>query len=88
MFKWKSVLEFIVDNGFFPKLILLKNHGIITASTSVREAIVSTLMCEKSAEIFIGAKMLSKIQFLTQDEIDAVNTHPSEKYRRSLIQWK
>ena len=82
----KSVLEFIVDNGFFPKLILLKNHGIITASTSVQEAIVSTLMCEKSAEIFIGAKMLSNIQFLTQEEIDAVNTHPSEKYRRSLIQ--
>ena len=82
----KSVLEFIVDNGFFPKLILLKNHGIITASTSVQEAIVSTLMCEKSAEIFIGAKMLSNIQFLTHDEIDAVNTHPSEKYRRSLIQ--
>ena len=82
----KSVLEFIVDNGFFPKLILLKNHGIITASTSVQEAIVSTLMCEKSAEIFIGAKMLSNIQFLTQDEVDAVNTHPIEKYRRSLIQ--
>ena len=51
----KSVLEFIVDNGFFPKLILLKNHGIITASTSVQEAIVSTFMCEKSANIFIGA---------------------------------
>ena len=82
----KSVLEFIVDNGFFPKLILLKNHGIITASTSVQEAIVSTLMCEKSAEIFIGAKMLGNIQFLTQEEIDPVNTHPSEKYRRSLIQ--
>ena len=82
----KSVLEFIVDNGFFPKLILLKNHGIITASTSVQEAIVSTLMCEKSAEIFIGAKMLGNIQFLTQEEIYAVNTHPSEKYRRSLIQ--
>ena len=84
----KSVLEFIVDNGFFPKLILLKNHGIITASTSVQEAIVSTLMCEKSAEIFIGAKMLSNIQVLTQDEIDAVNTDPSEKYSRSLIQCK
>ena len=82
----KSVLEFIVDNGFFPKLILLKNHGIITASTSVQEAIVSTLMCEKSAEIFIGAKMLGKIQFLNQDEINSVNNHPSEKYRRSLIQ--
>ena len=82
----KSVLEFIVDNGFFPKLILLKNHGIITASTSVQEAIVSTLMCEKSAEIFIGAKMLNNIQFLTQDEIVDVNSDPSDMYRRRLIQ--
>ena len=80
----KSVLEFIVDNGFFPKLILLKNHGIITASTSVQEAIVSTLMCEKSAEIFIGAKMLNNIQFLTPEEVAAVDTNPSEKYRRQL----
>ena len=82
----KSVLEFIVDNGFFPKLILLKNHGIITASASVQEAIVSTLMCEKSAEIFIGATMLNDIQFLTQEQICAVDSDPSEKYRRSLIQ--
>ena len=81
----KSVNEFVSSYGFFPKLILLKNHGIITASSSVQEAIVSTLMCEKSAEIFIGAKMLNNIQFLTQGEVDAVDTHPSEKYRRSLI---
>jgi len=81
----KSVDDFVSSYRFFPKLILLKNHGIITASSSVQEAIVSTLMCEKSAEIFIGAKMLNDIQFLTQDEVDAVDTHPSEKYRRSLI---
>jgi hypothetical protein len=42
-------------------------------------------MCEKSAEIFIGAKMLNDVQFLTQSEVDAVDTHPSEKYRRNLI---
>ena len=82
----ESVGNFIITNKYFPKLILLKNHGIITASSSINDCIISTLMCEKSAEIFIGAKMLGKIQFLTQDEIDAVNTHPSEKYRRSLIQ--
>ena len=81
----KGVEEFIVRNGCFPKLILLKNHGIITASASVQEAIVSTLMCEKSAEIFIGAKMLNNVQFLTQGEVDDVDTHPSENYRRSLI---
>ena len=71
-------------NGYFPKLILLKNHGIITASTSIQEATVSTLMCEKSAEIYIGAKILNNIQFLTDEEVAAVDTNPSEKYRREL----
>ena len=80
----KSVEEFIGRNGYFPKLILLKNHGIITASASVQEAVVSTLMCEKSAEIYIGAKMLNIIQFLTPEEVAAVDTNPSEKYRREL----
>ena len=79
-----SVEEFIVKNGSFPKLILLKNHGIITASASIQEATVSTLMCEKSAEIYIGAKMLNIIQFLTPEEVAAVDTNPSEKYRREL----
>jgi len=79
-----SVEEFIGKNGYFPKLILLSNHGIITASASIKEAIVSTLMCEKSAEIFIGAKMLNNIQFLTPEEVAAVDTNPNEKYRREL----
>ena len=79
-----SVEEFIGRNGFFPKLILLKNHGIITTGASVRECTVSTLMCEKSAEIFIGAKLLNNIQFLTPQEVAAVDINPSEKYRREL----
>ena len=80
----KSVEEFIRRNGFFPKLILLNNHGIITASASIQEAVVSTLMCEKSAEIYIGAKILKNVQFLTPEEVAAVDTNPSEKYRREL----
>ena len=79
-----SVEDFMGRNGFFPKLILLKNHGIITTGASVRECTVSTLMCEKSAEIFIGAKLLNNIQFLTPQEVAAVDTNPSEKYRREL----
>ena len=65
-------------------MILLKNHGIITTGASVKECTVSTLMCEKSAEIFIGAKLLNNIQFLTDEEVAAVDTNPSEKYRREL----
>jgi len=82
----KSVLAFIEEDGYFPKLILLQNHGIIVASTSHKECIASTMMCEKSAEIFIGAKVLGQTRFLSEDEVNDIDKCPSEKHRRKLYQ--
>ena len=61
----ECVEKFINQEKYFPKLILLQNHGIITAAPSVKDCLYSTLMCEKSAKIFIGAKLLGGINFLT-----------------------
>lgn len=82
----KSVSEFVDEEGYFPKLILLQNHGIITASASKKDCTASTLMCEKSAEIFIGAKLLGGVKFLTKQEIADVDTCPNENYRRNMYQ--
>jgi len=82
----KSVLAFIEEEGYFPKLILLQNHGIIVASTSHKECIASTLMCEKSAEIFIGAKTLGQTRFLSEDEVKEIDKCPSEERRRKMYQ--
>ena len=40
----KSITEFIEKEEYFPKLILLQNHGIIVASTSHKECIASTCL--------------------------------------------
>ena len=80
----KSVTEFIEKEEYFPKLILLQNHGIIVASTSHKECIASTMMCEKSAEIFIGAKVLGQTRFLSEDEVNEVDKCPSEERRRMM----
>ena len=82
----KSVSEFVDEEGYFPKLILLQNHGIITASASKKDCAASTLMCEKSAEIFIGAKLLGGVKFLTKQEVADVDTCPNENYRRDMYQ--
>jgi len=82
----KSVLAFVEEEGYFPKLILLQNHGIIVASTSHKECIASTLMCEKSAEIFIGAKTLGQTRFLSEDEVKEIDKCPSEERRRKMYQ--
>ena len=80
----KSVYEHINFEGYFPKLILLQNHGIIVASTSIKDCIASTMMCEKSAQIYMGAKSLS-IKPLTKNNIDAIDKCPKEQYRRSIL---
>jgi L-fuculose-phosphate aldolase len=82
----KYVFKFIDHEGFFPKLILLQNHGIITASTSKKDCSAATLICEKSADIFVGAKLLGGVKFLTKQEVADVDTCPNENYRRNMYQ--
>jgi hypothetical protein len=41
-------------------------------------------MCEKSADIFIGAKLLGGVNFLTSHEVADVDTCPNENYRREI----
>jgi len=81
----KGVLEFIEKEGFFPKLILLKNHGIITCGKTIDECIISTEICEKSAEIFIDCLNLGSINFLSDLEINDLENDKNEKYRQGLI---
>ena len=74
----------MTTDRYFPKLILLQNHGIITAATSSKECIASTLMCEKSAEIYSGARAMGSINYLTKEQIAEVDKSPDEKYRREI----
>jgi ribulose-5-phosphate 4-epimerase/fuculose-1-phosphate aldolase len=78
------VTKFVNEEGYFPKLILLKNHGIITASPYQKDCASASLMCEKSAEIFVGAKLLGGVQFLPQEEVEHIENCPGENYRRNM----
>ena len=80
----ESIIEFMSIEKYFPKLILLQNHGIIAAATSANECVASTLMCEKSAEVYIGAREMGSIKYLSKDQIAEVDTSLDEKYRREI----
>jgi len=79
-----SVSHFINHEGYFPKLILMQNHGIIVAASSAKDCIASTHMCEKSAEIYIGAKSFT-LKTLNKEHIMEIDSDPREKYRRELL---
>lgn len=81
----KHLNIFCKKEGYFPKLILLKNHGIICAGKTIKECLVSTEICEKSAKIFIGANSVGNINFLTPLNIDDIENCPAEKHRNKLL---
>ncbi len=68
-----------------PRLILLKNHGIICCSYSKREAIAMTEVCEKSAEIMLGAKQFGNPIYLTEKQITEIQNHKGEVYRNDNL---
>lgn len=79
----KEYTEFLSENSNPPKVILLKNHGLITYGKTVDECIIKTEICEKSAEIFLGClphipNYLTKLQTLELLE------DKKEEYRYNL----
>lgn len=77
-----KVDSFITNNGVFPKLILLQNHGIIACGSTIDECVIISDICEKSAEIYLN---VGKINFLTNEDVKSLLEDDKEKYRKSLL---
>jgi len=75
---------FFEENNFFPKLMLLENHGIIALGKTVQECVAITETCEKAAEVFLGAVATGKIRYLSEASIQELLEDENEKYRISL----
>jgi len=78
----KSLSVFCDQQGYFPSLILLENHGIICAGKDAKSCLMATEICEKSAEIFFQSKMFGNLNKLTDIQIDEILNCPMEKHRR------
>jgi len=75
------VNSFIKTQGYFPKLILLKNHGVIACGSSIRECTTITDICEKAAEVYIKSLSMGNIQFLSDQQVGSLVKDEKEKYR-------
>ena len=80
-----SVDQYTRIEGVFPKLILLKNHGIICAASTINECVIATEICEKSAEIYIGAKSLGNVNRIIINNVERLTNDKNETYRQELI---
>ena len=78
----KEFDKFVEIHNTDPKIILLKNHGIITWGKTIEECLVKTEICEKSAMIF--KEDHKNICFLGKDEVKKILNDEKEKYRQIL----
>lgn len=65
-----------------PKVILLKNHGLIALGQTPSEVLNITAMCVKAAHIFTGACMVGEPVFMSAENIAHIYHRPDEIYRR------
>ena len=79
------VSNFIETEEYFPKVILLENHGIICAGSSYKQCIIASEICEKAANIYLGSKLLGKINRLDSKCIQTIKNDQKEIYRQSII---
>lgn len=81
----ESVNKFLFFYGELPKVILLKNHGLISIGNTIDECSIISEMCEKSAEIFLGSKLLGSCIYLKEADIEMIVNDDKEKNRDNII---
>ena len=77
--------QFTGEHGFTPKLILVRNHGIIAVGSTPESVLATTAMAVKAAEIFNGAHVLGEVAFMAPEEVDRIHNRLDEKYRREQL---
>jgi rhamnose utilization protein RhaD (predicted bifunctional aldolase and dehydrogenase) len=68
-----------------PRVILLKNHGVITLGASVQAVRAAMLMTVKAAEIYVGAQRLGGLRPLPETEVVRIENRLDEEYRRKML---
>lgn len=68
-----------------PRLVLLRNHGLIALGATPSAVLAATLMAAKAAEIFLGAVALGGPDFLAPDEVERISGRRDEHYRQQAL---
>lgn len=81
----RETAKFIDNLGIAPRVILLKNHGVITLGASPAAVKAAMFMADKAARIFLGAAALGGPEFLTAAQVDRIANRIDEHYRQRAL---
>jgi rhamnose utilization protein RhaD (predicted bifunctional aldolase and dehydrogenase) len=83
-----EINAYVSDWGFPPKTILMQNHGLIALGKTAAEVEQITAMSVKAARVILGAYAMGGPHFLTQENVDRIDTRLDEKYRKEKWETK
>lgn len=72
-------------SGILPKIILIRNHGVIALGRTVRDASAGMLMAEKSARVFIDAAALGGPVYMAPTHVARIDGRIDEHYRQQML---
>jgi rhamnose utilization protein RhaD (predicted bifunctional aldolase and dehydrogenase) len=72
-------------HGGLPRLILLRNHGLIALGATAGSVLAATKMAEKAARIFAGAAALGGAVSLAPENVARIDSRPDEHYRQRML---
>lgn len=72
-------------HGVPPKVLYLRNHGILALGESAREVMQITEMTVKVARILSGALAVGTPRYLTDAEADRIDGREDEHHRRRVL---
>lgn len=81
----EKVREYMQQFEEAPKVILLKNHGVIALGQTPTEILNITAMCVKAATILQGALAIGGAVFMDEADVMHIYKRPDEIYRRKMF---
>ncbi len=80
-----QVKIFVEKESRHPRIILLRNHGLIACGATTGAVLAATLMAEKAARIFIGSIPMGGPTALTPQNVARIDSRPDEHYRQRML---
>lgn len=80
-----GVESYVAKHGGVPRVILLKNHGVVSLGASAPSVWAGTAMAVKAARIFVGAAAMGGPDFLDASVVERIGSRTDEHYRQRAL---
>jgi len=81
----KLLAEAVADVISSSQSIVMRNHGVLTVGSTMKEAYFYMQLIEEAAKVYAVSQMIGEPRILTEKECDDLRNLSSEAYRSNLL---